>query len=510
MANARRTTTRVRAGEGGSSALTSFLLWSIGILILISAAVVSWVGSFYIFGHPEEPFSYKVLQSLKKLDPPRRFELTAAPRGEFLSPEALFNRFGEMTSRQLEEVNRVLLRNYIRNYQQTKDPVPYVIGQYTILDSFELGPDDLFPSGVVAVARANEDPRVLLEHVFTSPPANVGDLHRMLLTGLELNLQRRMDLSAVVHVEKLRDGRIKLTALPLIYGSYASTQGPGTFSLEPPSKLNVAAGLPVVRSARLEAASEKYAAFRRRAGLPAEDPATAGLPAAGAQLLRVERPEPVGGATPAAAVAEAVEEIQEPVLVAQALPPADPVGEPVENPLRVMPALPVEPAEDPSVAAEDVLPPSPTPGPTASPTPTPAATPTPTATPSAAIANVQGRNWQVYSPGQMPRGRLVPVNEMPQLAQRGLEGERLYLQGNFVVTAASSERAVMRAQSAVRNPFGGGNANVRIIVDFPAGATAPGQGERVARDASRPFLITSITRGEDGQINVQAREITRP
>jgi hypothetical protein len=508
MSNARRITTRVRAGGGGNSALTSFLLWTIGILILISAAVISWVGSFYIFGHPEEPFSYKVLQSLKKLDPPRRFELTAAPRGEFLTPEALYNRFSEMTPRQLEEVNRVLLRNYIRNYQQTKDPVPYIIGQYTILDSFELGPDDLFPSGVVAVARANEDPRVLLEHVFTAPPANVIDLHRMLLTGLELNLQRRMDLSAVVHVEKLRDGRLKFTALSLIYGTYASTQGPGTFSLEPPARLNVAAGLPVIRSARLEAASEKYAAFRRRAGLPAEDPATAGLPVARAQLLRVERPGPVGDATPAAAVAESVDASAETVLVAQALPPAEPVGEPVETPLRVMPALPVEPAMDPSVAAEDTFLPQPTPTVSPTPTPTPAATPTPT--PAAAIANVQGRNWQTYSPGQMPRGRLVPLNEMPQLAQRGLEGERLYLQGNFVVTAASDERAVLRSQSAVRNPFGGGNANVRIIVDFPAGATAPGQGERVSRDASRPFLITGVTRGEDGQINVQAREITRP
>jgi hypothetical protein len=515
MTTTRRTTTRVRAADGGSSALTSFLLWTIGILILVSAAVVSWVGSFYIFGHPEEPFSYKVLQTLKKLDPPRRFELTAAPRGEFLSPEALYNRYAELTPRQLDDVNRVLLRNFIRNYQQTKDPVPYVIGQYTILDSFELGPDDVFPSGVVAVARANEDPRVLLEHVFTAPPANVSDLHRMLLTGLELNLQRRMDLSAVVHVEKLRDGRLKVTALPLIYGSYASTQGPGTFSLEPPTRLNVAAGLPVIRSARLEAAAEKYAAYRRRAGLPAEDPATAGTPAAGAQLLRVERPEPVGDATPAAAVAEAVETggqllgpDGEPLTIAQALPPADPVGEPVDSPLRVMPALPPEPALDPSVVAEDELPPTATPTPTATPVATP--TPTPAPTPAAAIANVQGRNWQVYSPGQMPRGRLVPVNDMPQLAQRGLEGERLYLQGNFVVTAASDERAVLRSQSAVRNPFGGGNANVRIIVDFPAGSSAPGQGERVTRDASRPFLITGVTRGEDGQINVQAREITRP
>jgi hypothetical protein len=509
MSAPRKTTTRFRAEKSTESRLTSFLLWSIGIVLLIAAAAASWFGSFYIFGHPEEPFSYRVLQSLKKLDPPKRFELTAAPRGEFLGPEALYNRYANLTPRQLDEVNRQLLRGYIRNYQQTKDPIPYVIGQFTILDSFELTNEDFFPSGVVAIARANDDPRVLLEHVFTAAPRTVPDLHRMLLTGLELNLQRRMDLSAVIHVEQMRDGRIKLTAVPIVYGSYASTQGPGTFSLEPPPGLEVAAGLPVIRSARLEAAAEKYAAYRRRAGLPAEEPgATPGL--GSNQLLRVERPEPVYGEAPPIpdpAIAESGETGEPPLLAAMTQPGEIPQG------LPVLPALPVEPAlpvtmETPEAAADTPPEPDPTPTPTPVPTPVPVATPSPT--PAPAIANVQGRNWQTYAPGQMPRGRLLPVNEMPALADQGIAGERIYLQGNFVVTAASSDRAVLRSQSAVRNPFGGGTANIRVIVDFPAGASAPGQGERMARDASRPFLITGISRAEDGQINVQVREITRP
>lgn len=527
MSGTRKTTTRVRGKEPGSSRLTSFLLWSIGIVLLVGAAAASWIGSFYIFGHPEEPFSYKVLQSLKKLDPPKRFELTAAPRGEFLGPEALYNRYANLTPRQLAEVNRQLLRGYIRNFSQTKDPLPYVIGEFTILDSFELGPDDFFPSGVVAIARANNDPRVLLEHVFTASPKTVPDLHRMLLTGLELNLQRRMDLSAVVHVEQLRDGRIKLTAVPIVYGSYASTQGPGTFSLDPPTELGVAAGLPVIRSARLEDAAEKYASYRRRAGLPPEDSTSAALGSGSNQLLRVERPQPVHGEMPplpgdGQTVPPAPGEPATEPLLAAAVQPNE-----IPRALPVLPALPVEPqpalnvregvevvenTEPPSPVPTPIPETTPTPVPTPASTPAPVATPTPAATPTptAAIANVQGRSWQTYAPGQMPRGRLLPVNDMPNLAESGVGGERLYLQGNFVVTAASSERAVLRSQSAIRNPFGGGTANVRVIVDFPAGATAPAQGERVSRDATRPFLITGISRGDDGQINVQVREITKP
>ena len=53
--------------------------WTVFILLLCGFAVACWIGTFYIFTHPEEPFNYHILAKLKKLDPPKRFELTAAP-----------------------------------------------------------------------------------------------------------------------------------------------------------------------------------------------------------------------------------------------------------------------------------------------------------------------------------------------------------------------------------------------------------------------------------------------
>lgn len=478
------------------SSLNALLSWTIVILILISAAVASWVGSFYIFGHPEEPFSYKVMTALKKIEPPKRFELTAAPQGEFLTPEAIFARFASMPAVQLAETNRQLLRAYIRNYKQTKEIVPYIIGQFTILESYELGPNDFFPSGVVAVAKANNEPRVLMEHVFTTKPSNIENLQRLLLTGLEINLQRRMDFSAVINVRKLSDGRILFTAVPLLYGTYASAQGPGTFSLEPPATLNVGAGLPIVRGPRLDAAFEKYSTYRRRLGLPSEEgkiASAANIPAN--RLIRVARPEPVGEV----ATLNRQENPQ------SNLPP--PASTPSPTPQRILPALPVEPpVSSQPIADSNQSPANPSTAVEPNSAPTPVAQTSPTSTnptqASTVIANVRGRSWEVYEPGRMPRGRLITADEIPRLAERGLQGERIYIEGIFDVTAANEGRAVMRSR---RNA-----AKFRIIVDFPIGYPVPKVGEQVNRNDQRPFLITGISVGADGVINVQAREITRP
>ena len=167
----------------------------------------------------------------------------------------------------MQRASEVLLRNYLRNYKLTSDKVPYVVGSFNILDSYELNESNLFPSGVVALAHATDAPQVLLEHIFTADKRVIPILHRMLLTGLNLRFDKTVDLSAVVNVTRLKDGRLQFTAVPLLYGSYTTSSGAGTFSLEPPTRLNVAARLPVVGQPSIEEATEKLAGHRNRAGL---------------------------------------------------------------------------------------------------------------------------------------------------------------------------------------------------------------------------------------------------
>src|SRR3954469_22880885 len=136
----------------------NLFLWTVFILLLIGLAFACWLGSFYIFGHPEHPKSYALLMKLHKLDPPRRFEVTAAPPGEFLTAQKIFERYSKLTPLELVRENEDLIRNYLKNYRETKKLVPYVTGRYVILDSAEMTSKDMFPTGMVALAQAAEFP----------------------------------------------------------------------------------------------------------------------------------------------------------------------------------------------------------------------------------------------------------------------------------------------------------------------------------------------------------------
>ena len=460
----------------------SLFIWTIVILLLIGVAIACWIGSFYIFGHPEKPLSYQILNKVKKLEPPKRFELTAAPRGEFLKASQIFDRYGRLTPRELERTNETLLRNYLRNYfKLAQELVPYVVGTYNILDSYELTNADFFKSGVVALAQAKETRQVLLEQVFTADPKAVPALHRTLLTGLDIDLKRENELAAIIHVERLSDGRLKATAISILYPSYESSTASGTFTLDPPQALNVAAGLPVITARRQDDADKKYAGFRKRAGLVADAPQD-GPPQN--RLMRVERPVAVN------------------MPASSAVPETTPVPAVVDIP-PARPAVMIKesPASTPKIAAA-----SPTPEPSPAPEPPPAPTPTP----GAIVASSTGA-WPMYAPGQMPRGRLLNVKDVAGMAGADVNSERVYLNGNFLVTASGPNKAVLRMQGGITDAigFGGRGGNVRVIVEFPAGVRPPGVGVTFSRDARRPFQITGV-REEDGQVNVYVREVTRP
>ena len=54
-----------------------YFWWALALLLLVGACFASWLGSFYIVGHPEEPRCYRILKKAKRLDSPKRFYETA-------------------------------------------------------------------------------------------------------------------------------------------------------------------------------------------------------------------------------------------------------------------------------------------------------------------------------------------------------------------------------------------------------------------------------------------------
>lgn len=472
--------------------------WTIAILLLIGVAFAAWLGSYYIFSQPERPDSYRILQKLHKIEQPKRFQLTAAPAGEFLNGKQLHDRYGAMGPAELAKANAELARRYIRNYQQVAGLIPYVVGRYTIMDAHELTPNDLFTSGMVALADADDYGEVLLEHVYPADAQSVPLMKQTLLPGLELRLERSHDLSAALHAERLADGRLLITAVPLLYGSYTLAQGRGAFSLEPPFDLNMKAGWPLFKADARAAAEARFASYRERAG-PAATQAVAipGLttptaPATAAnELVRVEPAMPV--------------ETPKPVSVAAKVSPT-PKGKlaknektsvtPSPSPLQIASAKKANPA---ALA------------PTTSPAPAlaPAAALPPANGDMALSSTAGGGTWKTFPPGRMPAGRLITTADLGDVADRGLAGERVYLRGQFVVNFAESNHAVLRPRSKLADSVLhlGAPSSTRIVVEFPSGMTPPAQGSVVNRDEARPYEITEVRKQSDGQLNVFVREI---
>jgi hypothetical protein len=492
--------------------------WSVAILLLTGMAFAAWLGSFYIFGQPERPESYRILKKLHKIDPSKRFELTAAPAGEFLTAKQLYDRYIAMSPTELGKTNGELVRNYIRNFQSVRGLVPYVVGRFNVVEARELTPNDVFMSGMVALTNAVDHGETLMEHVYPSDPQALPLMKQTLVTGLEIKLERTHDLSAVIHAERLADGRIMITTMPLLYGSYTVTRGPGTFTLEPPLDLNLKGGWPLFKESARVAAEARH---RERVAPIRQTSMVAGL-----------APTPPPPAENALIRVEPAQQIDPPKIAAASPTPAKPTATPKGGKLAKnrkatpTPGPPPLTPGPPSIAQNTpaVLPWPPPQKLRATPTPVPGTTPAiaavspgvtgPLASPAVpdnSLASTAGGGvWKTFPPGKMPVGRLIQTSDLGDLADRGLAGERVYLKGQFVVNFTEPNRAVLRPKTrltdAVLHPLGGGQS-VRIVVEFPAGYTPPARGTTVTRDEARPYEITEVRKQSDGQLNVFVREI---
>ena len=350
---------------------------------------------------------------------------------------------------------------------------------------------------------------MVIEHIYPSTPQTLPAIEQMLRTGLDIKLEKSLDLSAVIHVARTSDGRLQFTLVPLLYGSYALKQGEGSFSLEPPNTLNPAAGLPIVRGQLYEDALKNFAEYTHKYNLAPAAPGSIPVaqPVASTIIQLDPPPAPVvtkGAATPTPAIAKAV-----PVSTPSVSPAATPAATPASTPSVASAALPKASAAPVAIAAPTA---TATPAKIAVASPTPkvalqpflASAPTPSPTPAA------GGTWRTYPPGKMPRGRLVSLSDASELADRGTGGERLYLRGSFTVSRSTDNRAVIRASSPLSNALSTVTDGIppRVIVDYPAGTHAPTESTVFARDELRPFEITSVRREPNGQINIFAREVT--
>jgi hypothetical protein len=376
---------------------------------------------------------------------------------------------------------------------------------------------------MVALTNAVDQGTLLMEHIYPADPQAVPLMKNTLLPGLEIKFERTHDLSAVIHAERLKDGRMLITAVPLLYGSYTTAKGVGTFSLDPPLTLNLQGGWPLYKEQARLKAELRYADYRRSSTAPAGQVPVAGVtqatpaPAVDA-LVRVEHAKPVeivqasppplkGAATPAGKRGKLAKGKATPGPTAASSPAvaAAPKAAPSATPIEVASAA------TPTRSAVAVASPPPAGAPVATPITTAnlAVSPAPNATGDTSLASTAGGgSWKTFAPGKMPLGRLITPSELKDIADRGIGGERIYLKGQFVVNFSDTNKAVLRPRTRLASAMLHlGKESTRIIVEFPAGYSPPAQGSVVSRDEARPLEITEVRRQEDGQLNVFAREI---
>lgn len=437
-----------------------FFWWSIVLMLMAGTCFASWVCSFYVIGHPEEPRCYRILKKLKKLDAPRRFEVTKAPEGKFLTPARLLERFGKLGPAHLERENAEMLRGYLMNYRESKTPPVYVTGRFEVAAMQELGRSDLFQSGAVALAQAKDKSQFLLECVFSAPAKTAPKILELLPVGSDIILERSHDVCALIHVERIPDGRMQFTAVPLSYGSWQIKKG-GSFSLKSPAELenpkspalNIDAGLPIIRATRRAQALASYSVFRRKLIANAGDDEAALV---GPALVRFD---PARSATESAPSPRLVQ-----------LPPQPP---------RLITNNPAPPRAVPTPAPAVPLPPRP---------------------------NV--RNMPPPDVPPPPAIRALTTSAASALVEKFDAAQRSVLTGDFVVTGVLGQRVAMRTLDSLRDrtadPAAPGTSAALIVVDFPVGKTPPGKNSTLTREAADGFMIRDVIRGANGQITIVA------
>jgi hypothetical protein len=474
-----------------------FFWWSVLLLLLTGACFASWLGSFYVISHPEVPKCYKLLKKLKRIEPPKRFAVTEAPKGEFMTPAKLLERFGKMGPAELAKENSELLRAFIMNYREAKRHTVYVTGKFDVVEACQLGPMDFFPTGVALIGQSMEFPQLVLEALFTAPSKTVPAIKAAFPIGLDVVLHRSRDLFALLHVERLADGRMQFTTIPLPYGGWRSKNRELEFTLRSPEELetanskftlNIDAGLPVIRGERLTKGLAAYAAFRRKTLASTSDDQKA---LASPELERFEVRVPTAAVEGAGTVVEPIPAAPPKPLpsgsaIAKATAPtAAPTPRPVPTPA---PSVPLPPR--PIVKS----PPRPTPAPAVpAPSATAIATPGTSSAPSTAVEK-----------------RILTPAQASALVDQFTPAQPVVLTGDFVVTGVLGQRVALRTRESLRDanadPTQPGTSAALIVVDFPPGVTPPAKDAAFSRDGERGFHVRDVIRGRNGQITIVAAE----
>lgn len=231
----------------------AYFWWLLANALALCFAIISWVVCLDVFGNPEIPRNYAILGKLGRLPVMKRYSVVDVPTGNALAPKELYRKYFGYTKTQQAQANALLMRNYLTNFDRPLY-ITYVEGDFQIKEARKMTPQDFFEQGIVVRAQALVSPDdftkpmpypVWVEYLF--PTAQV-DKASAFKVGETLSIKKSPNCAVVIHCSTVvEDGEtaLILTVAPIAYGLYP-LGNVGSFSIEPPLKVNPGATLPVL------------------------------------------------------------------------------------------------------------------------------------------------------------------------------------------------------------------------------------------------------------------------
>jgi hypothetical protein len=217
-------------------------------------AVWSWVFFLEVFGNPHLPQNYALLERLGRQQKTKAFDSLTTPKGDTLSPRSLYKKYYNLNPEDISLLNRELKRVYVGNLKDTTYNT-YLQGQYRVLKTRTLGPDDFISDGIAIQAQALVQPDafhpptpylVLVEWILPGAPSSATNSYQL---GDVLELNKNPYFPSILHAVRVpRPGDeplISLSCVPLVYDSKVSSTRGKPFSISPPERLNLNGKFPI-------------------------------------------------------------------------------------------------------------------------------------------------------------------------------------------------------------------------------------------------------------------------
>ncbi len=241
-----RAANAVKEADGG------IFWWTISIVVLLAMAAFSWIGSIYIFTHPEQPLNYKLLTRIHRVEAIKQFTEKDKPVGKTLTAPELYQKFYPFTPEILANHNDVLRRNYITNFKNRDEKPYFVKGRFRVVHARALTEQDVFTRGIVARAvSVNEDDKdfrnVVIEYVLpTAMEASGREFAAGDLLDIDTKGKKKRLYGSVINVSRLNEDVMVFTVVPLLYGEHlVDAKQKRTITAVPPHRLNMEAVFPI-------------------------------------------------------------------------------------------------------------------------------------------------------------------------------------------------------------------------------------------------------------------------